>query len=66
MSVDDLDSGTAQAYAVAVNASYKLNWAANSVAGLSLKYLSLSYFSIGTGSIGTQRVTAYKFEVVTE
>lgn len=54
----------ANTFVVATNATYKLNWAAAAVAGLSLKLLRTTYISIPDGSIGTQRVVAYEFEVV--
>jgi hypothetical protein len=65
LTVEGLDSGTVAAYAVAVSATYKLNWSAVGLVGTSLtcRYLRTRYISIPDGSIGTQRVTAYEFEV---
>lgn len=56
-------SGAASAYAVAVNGSYQLTWAAAPISGLTLTYLATSYISFADGSIGPQRVTMYKFAV---
>jgi hypothetical protein len=69
LSADNLDSGTAQAFAVAGVTSYKFAWAA-APAGTSvmcLRYLSTGYTSMGmSGSAvgATQRATTFKFEVL--
>lgn len=59
-------SGAGSAYAVAVNNSYQLTWAAAAISGVSLKLQSTGYISIPRlGTLGDlQRVTSYRFEVV--
>jgi len=66
LTADALDSGTAQAFAVAGAGSFKFAWAA-APAGTSvtcLRYLATTYISIGSGAIDSQRVTSFKFEVL--
>lgn len=53
-------------YAVAVDGSLSLTWAAAAISGLSLKLISETTQSIGTGTIGVSAITAYVFEVVAE
>lgn len=52
-------------YIVAVDGSYKFEWAAAPIDGLSYRLWSTQYISLATGSIGDkQRVDAYQFECV--
>jgi hypothetical protein len=69
LTADNLDSGTAQAYAVATTTSYKFTWSATPVGTgtTCLRYLSTGYVSLGmSGSAvgATQRATTFKFEVL--
>ena len=50
-------------YAVAVDGTVEVTWAASGISGLTLKLLNTNYISIPSGNIGSQRVTAYQFEV---
>jgi hypothetical protein len=64
MTADNLDSGTAQAYAVPVLGTFKFAWAAAASSGLSLKYLGTTYIPSADGAIASGRITAFQFEVL--
>jgi len=66
ITADGLDSSTVQDYALGTQDSYKFSWHGSEVSDRTcLKYIKTTYISIGTGGIDNQRVTAYKFEVIT-
>lgn len=50
-------------FITATNGAYKLTWAAEAGAGLTLKLVEDSYISVATGDIGSQRVASYDFIV---
>jgi len=64
LTADNLDSGTAQAYAVPVLGTFKFAWAAAASTGLSLRYLNTTYIPSADGTIGSGRITAFQFEVI--
>lgn len=55
---------SSNAYVVATNGDFKLNWGASAVSGLSLHLVETKYISLATGAIDSQRITSYLFEVV--
>ncbi len=66
LTTDALDSTTKADFAVSAITDFKLKWAsAPSGSLLSLKHLEETSVPVGSGSaIGTHRVTAHKFEVL--
>jgi len=64
LSVDNLDSATAQAYAVPVLGTFKFAWAAAASTGLSLRYLKTTTIPYANGTIGSSSITMYEFEVI--